>query len=87
MHKPFRKPNDDPVYINRYSNHPRHIKENLPKAVNKRLNELSSSEKIFNDNKIDYQKALKTSGFNTELKYEKKTRKKMNIKERIEKKM
>ena len=70
---PFRKPNDEPIYINRYSNHPRHVKENLPKAVNKRLNDLSSSEKIFNENKVEYEKALTTSGYATKLKYDKTT--------------
>ena len=70
-YRPFRKPNDDPICINKYSNHPRHVKDNLPKAVNKRLNELSSSEEIFNKNKVEYENSLKKSGYATELKYEK----------------
>ena len=34
-HKPYRKPNDDPLYINRHSNHPPSITRQLPTAVNK----------------------------------------------------
>ena len=29
-HKPYRKPNDDPLYINRHSNHPPSITRQLP---------------------------------------------------------
>ena len=54
-HRPFRKLDDDPSYINRYSNHSHHVKDNAPKAVNKRLVELSSSEEIFNENKVEYE--------------------------------
>jgi hypothetical protein len=35
-HKPYRKPNDDPLYINRHSNHPPSITRQLPTAINKR---------------------------------------------------
>ena len=36
-HKPYRKPNDDPLYINRHSNHPPSITRQLPTAINKRI--------------------------------------------------
>ena len=32
-HKPYRKPNDDPLYINRHSNHPPSITRQLPTAI------------------------------------------------------
>ena len=70
-YKPFRKPNDNPSYIDKHSNHPPHVKDNLPKAVNKRLCELSSSEEIYNSSKKDYENALKKSGYAKEIKYKK----------------
>ena len=47
-HKPYRKPNDDPLYVNRHSNHPPRITRQLPTAINKRIVLLSSNEQTFN---------------------------------------
>ena len=38
---PYRKPNNDPLYINAKSNHPPAIIKDLPKMINKRLSGLS----------------------------------------------
>ena len=57
--KPFRKPNDTPIYVHKLSNHPSHVSKNLPKAINRRINQLSSTEQIFNNSKHDYEVALK----------------------------
>ena len=43
-HKPYRKPNDDALYINRHSNHPPSIARQLPTAINKRIALLSSDD-------------------------------------------
>ena len=48
--QPFRKPNDNPLYINSKSNHPGHIIKNLPKAIN-RLSEMLCNENLFNTHK------------------------------------
>ena len=61
--KPYRKPNDKPIYINVKSNHPTCIKRDLPGMVEKRLNDLSSSKELFESEKGQYQEALKDSGF------------------------
>ena len=34
-HRPYRKPNDTPVYINAASNHPPSIPKHIPKMVEK----------------------------------------------------
>ena len=68
--QPFRKPNDTPTYINKDSNHPSHIKKNLPIAINKRLSEISSNEHLFNDNKQPYEDALRKSGLKNNLKFQ-----------------
>ena len=68
-YEPFRKPNNTPLYINIESNHPLHIKKNIPIAVNKRLTALSSSKKLFDEHKEEYQLALKKSGYLHEMSY------------------
>ena len=68
-YQPYRKPNNIPLYINRYSNHPPHVIKNVPISVNKRLTTISSSESLFNSHILEYQDALKKSGFAHTLKY------------------
>ena len=67
--KPFRKPNDTPIYVHKLSNHPPHISKNIPKAINKRISQLSSNEAIFKNSIHDYEVALKKSGYNQNLNY------------------
>ena len=69
-YQPYRKPNDTPLYINKDSNHPAHIIKNTPKAINKRLSEISSTKHLFNESKGIYQNALTNSGHNFTLNYE-----------------
>ena len=68
-HRPYRKPNDTPVYINAASNHPPSILKQIPKMVKKRLQGISSNESVFNEAKPPYAEALKKSGYNTTLVY------------------
>ena len=68
-YEPFRKPNNTPLYINIESNHPPHVKKNIPIAVNKRLTMLSSSQKLFDTHKEEYQVALKKSGYTHDMTY------------------
>ena len=58
--QPFRKPNDNLLYINSKSNHPGHIIKNLPKAINRRLSEISSNENLFNNYKKNTKMHCKT---------------------------
>ena len=69
-YKPYKKPNDKLLYINTESNHPPNIIKQIPININKRLNQNSSSKKVFNKSKKEYEDALKESGFkNFELKF------------------
>ena len=70
--EPFRKPNNTPLYINSQSNHPPHVKKNIPIAVNKRLESISSSKQLFEKHKNEYQLALSESGYKHKLQYENK---------------
>ena len=62
LFRPFRKENDTPCYVHKESNHPPVVKKKLPDMINKRINDLSSNEEIFNEEKGLYQGALKRSG-------------------------
>ena len=68
-YKPYRKPNDEPLYINKHSNHPPSVLRQLPKSISKRISEISSSQEIFKQSVPIYEKALKDSGFNEKLLY------------------
>ena len=70
-HEPYRKPNDNPSYLNVNSNHPKHIIKHIPKMIEQRLSDLSSTEEIFEQSKAIYEKALKESGYKCNLKYQK----------------
>ncbi len=68
-HKPYRKPNDKPMYINIDSNHPPSLIRNIPKAVEKRLLELSSNSRIVKQAADTYSGVLKESGYKDEIHY------------------
>ena len=68
--KPYREPNNDPIYGYRDSNHPLHVLKKLLKTIGKRLSTISSSGEIFESSKIDYKNALKISGYKYRLVYE-----------------
>ena len=46
-YEPYRKPNNDPVYINKHSNHPPNIINAVPKAISKRLTSISCNRNLF----------------------------------------
>ena len=68
-YRPYQKPDDESSYIHKDSDHPPNIIKQLPKAVEKRISDLSSSEEIFEQSKQHYQDALKKSGYTHMLKY------------------
>ena len=69
IYQPYKKPNDDPLYINIKSNHPTSILQQLPKSISKRIWEISSNEHIFNQSILYYKNALRRSRYNISLKY------------------
>ena len=66
-YKFYQKPNDEPLYIKKHSNHPPSLLRQLPKSISKRISEISSNEEIFKQSPPIYKKALKGSGFNQKL--------------------
>ena len=69
-YSPYRKPNDEPVYIDINSDHPPMIKKQLKNMIQKRLSTLSSSKSVFDRNKSIYETALKNAGHQHNLEYE-----------------
>ena len=70
-YKPYRKPNDETMYINAQSNHPPNILKQLPLSIEDRLRELSSSKEIFEEAAKYYQNVLDKCGYKHKIKYEK----------------
>ena len=65
--KPFKKPNNEVLYVHKNSSHPQSVLKQIPKSVNHRLQTISSGKEEFEEAKGDYQKALKDSGYKDEL--------------------
>ena len=58
-YKPYRKPNDNLLYIHYSSNHsPQNIKH-LPDSIEERLSNNFSNKQVFNSAKPEYEKSLK----------------------------
>ena len=70
---PFRKPNNQPLYIYAKSNHPLTILRDLPNMINKRLADLSCNEEKYEKAKPFYETAFNESGYKTTMTYTKTT--------------
>ena len=68
-HQPYRKGNNEILYVNSNSNHPPKIKENIPDMIGKRISNLSSDDTKFNKTVKTYQDALHSSGYKQKLKF------------------
>ena len=70
-HRSFCKPNNKIAYIHQESNHPPSVLRQIPLSIESRLSKHSSNEKIFKESTQIYQEALKKSGYNHQLTYQK----------------
>ena len=68
-YKPFRKPNEETLYIHAKSNHPANILKQLPISIETRLSNLSSNSEIFHEASKHYQNILSQSGYDYQLQY------------------
>ena len=67
--KPYRKLNH-PIYAHKDSNHPPQVLIELSKTIGKQILTISSSKKIFESSKIEYESALKISACKGRIVYE-----------------
>ena len=70
---PFRKPNNQRLYIYAKSNHPPTILRDLPNMIKKRLADLSCNKEKYEKAKPFYGTALKEKGYKTTMTYTKTT--------------
>ena len=68
-YSPYRKPDNNPLYIDKRSNHPPSITKHLPASINRRISSLSSSELAFDSVANVYEEALHKSNYNGKLEY------------------
>ena len=66
---PYKKPNDELLYIHTSSDHPPQVIKQLPDSISERLSKNSSNEQIFNSTKVEYEEALNRNGYTTKLEY------------------
>ena len=63
LHRSFFKPNNELRYVSVHSNHPPHIKNQIPKMISERISHLSSNKIIFESDFAKYYDALQNSGY------------------------
>ena len=66
---PYRKPNNEPLFIDSHSNHPPSITKQLPSSVGNRISQLSSNQEAFSKSAPLYEAALHRSHYPTNLRY------------------
>ena len=79
IYEPYRKPNNEPVCISKQSNHPSKIIADIPKAISKRLTNLSCNKNALYRNINIYQTALKNSGFDGTITYNDRNKQANNV--------
>ena len=57
-YKPYKKPNDQLLYVSTSSNHPPQIIKQLPISKSNPLSNNSSNKQVFDISKAEYEKAL-----------------------------
>ena len=68
-YRPYRKPNNDPLYINRHSNHSPSIIKQLPAWISKRISSILPDKSSFDSVADIYETALHQSNYNVKLDY------------------
>ena len=66
---PYRKDNNQLLYINKQSNHPPTIIKQIPSMVRKKISDISCTKECFNKAAPAYNNALKFSGFNENIQF------------------
>ena len=78
IYKPFRKPNDTPLYVNAGSNHPPNIIKQLPLMIGRRISDISSNKAEFDKASREYNDALSKSGYKDKIIYQEAPKHKRN---------
>ena len=65
-YRQWKKPNNEPIYVHKDSNHPPNVKKHIPLMIEQMLTRNCSSEDEFNKIKDEYQISLRKSGYTHE---------------------
>ena len=68
-YRQWRKPNSEPLYVHKDSNHPPQVLKEIPNMIEKMVSNNSSTKAEFDKVKKEYQNSLKNSGFIKKLQY------------------
>ena len=79
IYKPYRKSNNEPIYIYKQSNHPANIIADIPKAISKHLANISCNKNVFDRNVDIYQAALKDTDFDVTIIYNDQSEQSKNV--------
>ena len=71
LYKPYKKPNDQLLYVTTSSDHPPQVIKQLPNSINRKLIENSSNKTAFDASKNEYEEALYISGYKSNLEFQK----------------
>ena len=68
-YRQWKKPNNDPMYVNKHSSHPPIVLKQIPPMIEHMITRNCSSEEEFDKIKDDYQRSLTNCGYMHILKY------------------
>ena len=74
-YSPYRKEGNNPVYVNAKSNHPPSILKQIPASIGNRISQLLCDENEFQKASHIYNRALHSSGFREDIKFNSNNRK------------
>ena len=69
IYSPYKKPNSEPLYVHKDSNHPPSVLRQIPNGIARRLSDTSANKEIFDKAAPEYEQALQNSGFKVKLEY------------------
>ena len=71
LYKPYKKPNDQLLYVTTSSDHSPQVIKHFPNSINRKLIENSSNKYVFDASKNEYEEALLKSGYKSNLEFQK----------------
>ena len=69
VYRTYQKPNNEPSYVHKLSNHPPQILKQIPNSIAKRISDNSSSKEIFDESAEYYNRILEKSGYKEKIQY------------------
>ena len=71
LYKPYKKPNDQLLYVTTSSDHPPQVIKQLPNSINRKIIENSLNKAVFDASKNEYEEALLKSYYKSNLEFQK----------------